>query len=125
VGILRGFRSVDLREPIVTYWARLCNEENILKARTNDKVKGKSPESKGKTNETMRRLTSDPTLEARDENKVGRIERKLDPAGKPLEKGHCFHRSSVIRVSEGRIVDNRFDGPKSRFRRARLEGPDK
>jgi uncharacterized protein YjbJ (UPF0337 family) len=55
-----------------------------LKARTSDKVRAKFHELKGETNEKLRKLTHDPTLEARDENKVGRIERKSDQ--KPFEK---------------------------------------
>jgi hypothetical protein len=65
---------------------RLRYEENILKASMNDKVKGKFPELKGETNGKLRKVMSDPTLEARDENKVGRIERKLDRAAKAPNK---------------------------------------
>jgi hypothetical protein len=66
---------------------RLRYEENDLKANTNDKEKAKFRESNGETHENLRKLTSDPTLEGRDENKVGRIERKLDRTSeKALEK---------------------------------------
>ena len=57
-----------------------------MKASSTDKLKSKSHEFKGKTNEKLRRLISDPTLEDRDENKVGRIERKIDPAEKVSKK---------------------------------------
>jgi uncharacterized protein YjbJ (UPF0337 family) len=52
-----------------------------MKTRTNN-GKGKFHEVEGKTNERSRKLTNDPTLEGRDENKVGRIQRKIRPADK-------------------------------------------
>jgi uncharacterized protein YjbJ (UPF0337 family) len=61
-------------------------EANTLKATTNNGAKGKFRKSKGQTSERFRKLTSDPTLEGRDENKVGRIERKIGQAEKALEK---------------------------------------
>jgi hypothetical protein len=61
-------------------------EENIMKASTNDAVKRKFREVKGETNEKLRKLTHDPTLEGNDENKVGRIERKIGPSEQVLEK---------------------------------------
>jgi uncharacterized protein YjbJ (UPF0337 family) len=57
-----------------------------MKASTNDKVKGKSHELKGKTNEKLRKLMNDPTLEGRDENTVGRVARKTGLAEKAIEK---------------------------------------
>jgi hypothetical protein len=57
-----------------------------LKANTNEKTKGRFRELKGKTDEKLMKLTSDPTLEARDENKVGRIERKIDRTEKTIGK---------------------------------------
>jgi uncharacterized protein YjbJ (UPF0337 family) len=53
-----------------------------VKESINDKVKGKFHELKSETNEKLRKLTNDPTLEARDENKVGRIERKSERSEK-------------------------------------------
>jgi hypothetical protein len=61
-------------------------EANILKASTNDNVKGKFRGSRGETNDKLRKLTNDPTLEGKDENKVGRIERKIVRTGKTIEK---------------------------------------
>jgi len=60
--------------------------EAILKASTNEKVKSKLREPKGETHQKLGKLTNDPTLEGRDENKVGRIERKISRAEKALEK---------------------------------------
>jgi hypothetical protein len=47
------------------------NEENIMKASTNNGTKGKFHEVKRETNERLRKLMNDPTLEGKDENKVG------------------------------------------------------
>jgi uncharacterized protein YjbJ (UPF0337 family) len=57
-----------------------------MKASTNDEVKGKFHEVKGESNEKLRKLTNDPTLEGKDENKVGRVQRKIGRAEKALEK---------------------------------------
>jgi hypothetical protein len=46
-----------------------------MKAKTNDEVKGKL--AKRETNGKFRNLTNDPTLEGKDENKVGRFQRKI------------------------------------------------
>jgi hypothetical protein len=61
-------------------------EANNLKASISSGVKGKFRESKGETHQKLRKLTNDPTLEGKDENKVGRIERKTDRGEKALEK---------------------------------------
>ena len=53
---------------------------------TKDEVKGKFHEVKGETNEKLRKLMNDPTLEGKDENKVGRVQRKIGRAEKALEK---------------------------------------
>ena len=52
----------------------------------NDGVKGKFHEVKGETNGKVRKLTDDPTLEGKDENKVGRVQRKTASAEKAIEK---------------------------------------
>ena len=57
-----------------------------MKSSTNGEVKGKFHEVKVETNEKVRKLTDDPTLEGRDENKVGRVQRKIGRAEKALEK---------------------------------------
>jgi hypothetical protein len=57
-----------------------------MKASTNDVIKRNIRAVKGETNQKLRKLMNDPTLEGKDENKVGRIERKIDHAPKPLEK---------------------------------------
>jgi hypothetical protein len=57
-----------------------------LKTIANEKIKTKLRELKGKATERSMKLTSDPTLEARDENTVGRIERKIDRSQKPPDK---------------------------------------
>jgi uncharacterized protein YjbJ (UPF0337 family) len=48
-----------------------------MKASTNDEAKDQFHEVKGETNEKSRKLTNDPTLEGKDENKVGRVQRKI------------------------------------------------
>lgn len=57
-----------------------------MKASANDTVKGKFRKGKGETHEKLRKLTNDPTLEGKDENKVGRVERKIGHAEEALEK---------------------------------------
>jgi uncharacterized protein YjbJ (UPF0337 family) len=57
-----------------------------MKASTNGEVKGKVHEVKGETNEKLRKVPNDPTLEGKDENKVGRIQRKSGRAENALEK---------------------------------------
>jgi uncharacterized protein YjbJ (UPF0337 family) len=57
-----------------------------MKASTNDEVKGKFHEVKGETNEKLRKLMNDPTLEGKDENKVGRVQRRIGRTEKALEK---------------------------------------
>jgi uncharacterized protein YjbJ (UPF0337 family) len=62
-------------------------EESIMKARNNnDEVKGKFHEVKGESNGKVRKLTDDPTLEGKDENKVGRVQRRIGSAEKAIEK---------------------------------------
>jgi uncharacterized protein YjbJ (UPF0337 family) len=57
--------------------------ENVMKSRTKDekdKVDGNFHEVKGKTEKRLRKLMKDPTLEGKDENKVGRVQEKIGPA---------------------------------------------
>ncbi len=56
-----------------------------MKVSTNGERKGKVHEVKGETNEKFRKVTNDPTLEGKDENKVGRIQRKTRPMEKADE----------------------------------------
>jgi uncharacterized protein YjbJ (UPF0337 family) len=49
-----------------------------MKANTNDEVKGKFHQVKGETKKELGKL-NDPTLEGKDENKVGRVQRKTRP----------------------------------------------
>lgn len=57
-----------------------------MKASTNNGAKGKFHEVKRETNERLRKLMNDPTLEGKDENKVGRVQRKIDGAEKAAGK---------------------------------------
>ena len=57
-----------------------------MKASPNDDVKASFTKVKGGTNEKLRKLANAPTLEGKDENKVGRIQRKIGRAEKALEK---------------------------------------
>ena len=56
-----------------------------MKASTNNGSKGKFHQVKRETNE-RRNLMNDPTLEGKDENKVGRVQRKIGGAEKTAEK---------------------------------------
>jgi uncharacterized protein YjbJ (UPF0337 family) len=49
-------------------------------------VKGKFHEAKGKTQEEPGKLINDPTLEGKDENKVGRFQRKSRQADNGIKK---------------------------------------
>jgi uncharacterized protein YjbJ (UPF0337 family) len=60
-------------------------EENSMKSSTADKVKGKFQEVKGKTKKGLGTM-NDPTLEGKDENKVGRVQRKTGQAENVLDK---------------------------------------
>jgi len=51
-----------------------------MKASPNDDVKASFTKVKGGTNEKLRKLANAPTLEGKDENKVGRIQRKIGRA---------------------------------------------
>ena len=57
-----------------------------MKTSIHDKVTGKFHKEKGETHEKLRKPTNDPTLEGKDENKVGRIERKIGRNDEALEK---------------------------------------
>ena len=57
-----------------------------MKAGTNNGSKGKFHQVKRDTNERLRNLMNDPTLEGKDENKVGRVQRKIDRAEKAADK---------------------------------------
>ena len=48
-----------------------------MKASTDNGAKGKFQQVKCETNERLRKLMNDPTLEGKDENKVGRVQRKI------------------------------------------------
>ena len=47
--------------------------ENIMKSRTYNRAENKLRKVKDKTEKRLQKLIRDPTLEGRDENKVGRI----------------------------------------------------
>ena len=54
-----------------------------MKSRTKDEkdeVEGNFHKVKGKTEKRLRKLMKDPTLEGKDENKVGRVQEKIGPA---------------------------------------------
>jgi len=57
-----------------------------MKAGTDNGSKGKFHQVKRETNERLRNLMNDPTLEGKDENKVGRVQRKIGRAEKAAEK---------------------------------------
>ena len=50
----------------------IVTEESIMQSRTKDGIKGKTKERLGKP-------MNDPTLEGKDENKVGRVQEKIGP----------------------------------------------
>ena len=57
-----------------------------MKASTKDGVKGKFHAVKADTNEKLRKLMNDPSLEGKGENKVGRVQRKIGRYGESLRK---------------------------------------
>jgi uncharacterized protein YjbJ (UPF0337 family) len=56
-----------------------------MKSSTEGEVKGKFQEVRGKTKRELGKL-NDPTLDGKDENKVGRVQRKTGQAVNVLEK---------------------------------------
>jgi uncharacterized protein YjbJ (UPF0337 family) len=63
----------------------IVTEEKSMKSSTADEVKGKFQEVKGKTKKELGKV-NDPTLDGKDENKVGRVQRKTGQAVNVLEK---------------------------------------
>jgi uncharacterized protein YjbJ (UPF0337 family) len=61
-------------------------QEKNMKSSTEDKVKSKFHQMKDKTKKELGKLMNDPTLEGKDENKVGRVQRKTSQAGNSFEK---------------------------------------
>jgi len=57
-----------------------------MKSRAEVAVKGKGHEIKGKTKEALGTLLNDPTLEGKDENKVGRFQRNTRLADNIIKK---------------------------------------
>jgi uncharacterized protein YjbJ (UPF0337 family) len=57
-----------------------------MKSSSEGAFKAKVHESKGKAKEKLGKVMNDPTLEGRDENKVGRIQRKTLPVDTALKK---------------------------------------
>jgi uncharacterized protein YjbJ (UPF0337 family) len=51
-----------------------------MKSIANDEVKGKVQGVKGESNEKLRKVMNDPTLEGKNENEVGRIQPKPEHA---------------------------------------------
>jgi uncharacterized protein YjbJ (UPF0337 family) len=66
----------------------IVTEENSMKSSTEAEVKGKFQEVRGKTKKELGRL-NDPTLDGKDENKVGRIQRKTGHAVNVLENDNA------------------------------------
>ena len=64
--------------------AGLVTEENSMKLSIEAELKGKFHEVKGKPKEELGKVMNDPTLEGKDENTVGRVQRK--PAGNRSRK---------------------------------------
>jgi uncharacterized protein YjbJ (UPF0337 family) len=61
----------------------LVEKGERMKSSTKNEVKGKFYEVKGKTKERWVKLMNDPTLEGKDENKVGRIQERIDQGERP------------------------------------------
>jgi uncharacterized protein YjbJ (UPF0337 family) len=57
-----------------------------MKSNAEVAVKGKLHQVKGKTKEALGKSMNDPTLEGKDESKVGRVQRKTRQADNGLEK---------------------------------------
>jgi len=76
---------------------RIVTEESIMQSRTKDEVKGKTKERLGK-------LMNDPTLEGKDENKVGRFQEKIGPVDWESLLNGIFRGRTVIECGMGRNV---------------------
>jgi hypothetical protein len=57
-----------------------------MKSSAKSTVKGKLHEVRDKPEEKLRNLMNDPTLEGKDENKVGRFQRKTRQANNHIKK---------------------------------------
>ena len=68
-----------------------------MQSRTKDEVKGKTKERLGK-------LMNDPTLEGKDENKVGRVQEKIGPVDWESLLNGIFRGKTVIECGMGRNV---------------------
>ena len=66
-----------------------------MKSTTEATVKGKSHKVNGKTKKELEHLMNDPTLEGKDENKVGRVQRKI------------LRNSNGIKKITGRLLQRR------------------
>ena len=55
----------------------MIDDKNIMKSRTNDGAENKLRKVKDKPEKRLQKPMRDPTLEGRDENKVGRIPEKF------------------------------------------------
>jgi len=64
-------------------------------------VKGKFHQAKGKTKEESGKVMNDPTLEGKDENKVGRFQRKTRQADTGIKK--CQGRAAPVASEEGAL----------------------
>ena len=71
------------RSGLAKLFIPIAKEENGMTSSTVDEVKDTAPKSK--TKKDLRKL-DDPTLEGKDETKIGRVQRKTDQAEEVLEK---------------------------------------
>jgi uncharacterized protein YjbJ (UPF0337 family) len=60
--------------------------EESMKSSDEVAAKGKFREVKGKTKEELGKVMDDPTLEGKNENRVGRVQRKTRPADNRIER---------------------------------------
>ena len=60
--------------------------EDSKTSKADDDIKAKFHEVKGKTKDELGKLMNDPTLEGKDANRVGRVQRKTRQVENRLEK---------------------------------------
>ena len=99
------FEQNDRCLPVTFFSEQVLTEEQSMKSSAEVAVKDKLHEAKGKAKEELGKVMNDPTLEGKDENKVGRVQRKAgrrttisegDRAGHPLSVKNVPSSSSQL-----------------------------
>jgi hypothetical protein len=121
ISIAHGFRLFSLAKSgsacfelygdRVRYWAE---EENTMKSRAKNEVK-----SKVEFEERLERPMTDPTLEGKDDSKVGRVQEKIDPVNWEALLTNRFYEKTVTEHPTDRTIFRQGQPADSYLRRGR------